>query len=70
MSDSRIHYYSLRFGSDETDYEDRLKEICRELKINYSPRYFHKSGKTVWEIACTPQEYDILIAKMFKNETL
>lgn len=70
MSNSNIHYYSLRFDSGEDEYEKRLMDICHELKINCSPRHYHKSGKTVWEIACTPQEYDILIAKMFKNETL
>lgn len=67
MSD--IHYYSMRFEPGDKEYEKKLVDICNELKINYTHRPFHKSGKTVYEIACTPKEYDILVDRMFYNGT-
>lgn len=64
MSD--IHYYSMRFDPVKDEkWELKLKDICKKMKINYLERAVRNDGKKVYEIACTPKEYDALVNEMF-----
>lgn len=73
MSDPKNRYYKFyKYNKDEDakEYGDNLKDICQELHLNILHRKEKPMFMDVYEVECTPEEYNKIMLGLAEKELL